>query len=155
MSIMNLWKQPVLWVAGLALALAAGNVFAEPPGRCARAGVSEPYFVYGKTFTRRGEQWVYLGTYDGFSAAKLVARSSLAPEGGGYPDTQTIPGSRLTLPEAKEDVVYRLFRLTGKDGKKEFKEEGQFRTAQEAAAAAEKIVADGDRFEVLYDQFSK
>jgi hypothetical protein len=151
MTILNLWKQPVLWLAGLALALSAGDVFAEPTSRCARANVKDPHFVYGQSLTRRGERWVFLGTYDGFSAAKLVARTALTPEGGGYSDSRVVAAARLELPETKEEVVFRLYRISGKDGK----EEGQFRTAIEAAAAAEKIVADGDRFDVLYDQFSK
>jgi hypothetical protein len=151
MTIMSFVKQPVLWLAGLALALAAGNVFAEPPSRCARADCKERHFVYGETLTRRGERWVFLGAYDDAASAAKAAEAAKTSKSSAYYDCRVITGTRLELPPAEEGVLFRLSRVS----RKAKGEEGQFRTAQEAAAAAEKILADGDPFEVLYDQFSK
>src|SRR5947209_2652370 len=143
---MNLTKTAA-WLAGLLLALSAGAAVADAPPtapsvRCRCVAPKVQYYVYGESYTRVGDRWIYFGAYDDADAAAKAADD--AKKNSGYSEVKVTSGSSLELPAADAKIVFDLYRLGGRA----LKSEGSFKTAKEAAAAAAKIVADGDKFEV-------
>jgi hypothetical protein len=139
------------WLAGLLLALSASAAAADGPPlapassrcRCADAPKVQ-YYAYGQSFTRVGDLWVYLGAYDDADAAAKAGKD------GGYSGVKVVSGAALELPPADGKVTFKLIRVTPRI----MQDAGSYKTAKEAAAAAAKILADGDKFEVTYNQFS-
>jgi hypothetical protein len=136
-------------LAGLLLALSASAVAADgpPPAVSARCRCAEPkvqYYAYGLSFTRIGDLWVYLGAFDDADAAAKAGKDA------GYSSVKVMSGASLELPPADGKVTFDLVRITPRVRNNE----GSYKTAKEAAAAAAKILADGDMFQVRYNQFS-
>jgi hypothetical protein len=137
-------------ITGLLLALSAGAAVADAPPaapsvrcRCVEAPKVQ-YYAYGQSFTRIGVQWTYLGAYDDADAAAKAAKDA------GYSSVKVVTGASLELPPADGKVTFDLYRAMSRAPRKE----GSYKTAKEAAEAAAKILADGDKFWVTYDQFS-
>jgi hypothetical protein len=120
-------------------------------GTAARAEATpatERYHAYSLGSTRRGVSWFYLGSYADADAADAAGKAGT--NRGGYADGKyrVVKGVGLELPPADKRCTFVLTRLS-----KQAAPEVKFRTLAEAASAAERIAAAGDRFEVVYDEF--
>jgi hypothetical protein len=138
------WKTAAVLLAGCVLALASGG----PAGACP---AKARYHAYGLGYTRVGPSWTYLGSYDTARDAEAAAKVARNRWGGAFAECRVVEGARLDLPPEPRCKKVVLFRLPGRSqpADKSGTQVGEFRTLAEAAAAARRIVAAGDRFEVL------
>jgi hypothetical protein len=112
------------------------------------------YYVYESFPTRIGLWWEYVGSYDDQEDATAAARAARAAHGDHWP-VQVVAGKRLALPRElgteSGGVHYfrdRYYAVAAEPGTPV-----AYRTAAEAAAAAERILAEGKRFRVMYDEY--
>jgi hypothetical protein len=143
------WKTTVVVLAGCVLTLVASS----PAGACPAKARYHVYTVGG--YTRGGPIWTYLGSYDTTRDAETVGKLAGDHWGGPGPKYRIVKGTALALPAEKHTklVLYRSQGPIGSTGKTHNERVGEFRTLAEAAAAARRIVAAGDRFEILYWEF--
>jgi hypothetical protein len=141
----------VVLVGGLAAAAPA------PLPKPAEAGRGKDrYHLYGWDYTRLGGVWTYLGAYaspTGAEDAQRVAQR-VAVNRWGEPFQQfvTIRSDRLKLPPNQEErwCRYSVRSSPGNNHGRALPPSTSCRTAEEAVAAAEAILARGERFEVTY-----
>jgi hypothetical protein len=103
------------------------------------------FYLYGVEYLRAGERLVYLGDFDSARAARRAGDASA------YRDVRVAEGVGLTLPLADAgwpSGAIRVYRRS--KGEPLPSPVGEFHTPREAAAAAEAVLADGDKFEVMY-----
>jgi hypothetical protein len=164
MNLSNRCQRGVTVLGGLSLAVVLSGLTASAAAATDEVNVSaastrakverQRYHVYDSYPTRIGLWWRYLGSYDDPDAAAAAARAARAARGDHWP-VQVVAGKRLALPRELgtesggvyyyHDLYYAVSAESG----------GAiaYRTAAEATAAAERIVAEGKRFEVMYDEY--
>ena len=132
-----------LWAGCLVALLGAGPVGAAP--------AKERYHAYGLGYTRGGECWTYLGSYDDAVGADAACKAARNRWGESYAALRVVKAAGLALPPARKYTKVLLSPVAGRA-----QPGGQartFRTLTEAADAAAKVAAAGERFEVLYWEF--
>jgi hypothetical protein len=154
MNLSNWCKSGVTVLGGLAVLLSALTASAAAaPDEANFSGTSscaeverQQYHVYVAAWTRVGPEWTYFGSYDDAADADAVAQAE-ARRGVDERAIRIVAGSRLQLPPAKtEHVTYAVAEL----GQGISYDAPRYRSAAEAAAAAERIRAEGKRFVVKY-----
>jgi hypothetical protein len=173
-------KRMMMWAGCLLAAAAGAPASASPSDEgTAPAGdaatAQTRFYLYGLDFTRAGERFTFLGAYDtakdAHAAGKLVCENfSRHPAGIGedkdahaagklvsegelrtYYECRVEEGVELVLPPSKaayETRSIRVYRLSDHDHAGRLV--GRYSTMREAATAAEKVLADGDSFQVMY-----
>jgi hypothetical protein len=134
-----------LWAGCLLVFLGAGPAGAAP--------AQERYHAYGLGYTRAGERWTYLGSYDDARAADAACKAARNDWGQPYAELRVVKAAKLALPPARKYTKVLLFPVPGPAKPVATSRGGEFRTLAEATAAAEKVVGAGERFEVLYWEF--
>jgi hypothetical protein len=167
MSVSNGRKYGVTVLGSLSLAVLLSGLTAPAafPADEANVGAASTgakverlrYHVYESSPTRIGLWWVYVGSYDDEEAATAAARAARAARGGYWP-VQVVAGKRLALPRelgTESGGVYyfrdRYYAVAAEPGAPGTPV--AYRTAAEATAAAERILAEGRRFQVMYDEY--
>jgi hypothetical protein len=163
MNVSNGRKYGVTVLGRLSLAVLLSGLTAPAPGAAHEVDIAATstrakverlrYHVYESFSTRIGLWWVYVGSYDDEDDAIAAARAARA-RGGHWP-VQVVTGKRLALPRelgTESGGVYyfhdRYYAVAAEPG-----DAVAYRTAAEAAAAAERILAEGKRFRVMYDEY--
>ena len=134
-----------LWAGCLLVFLGAGPAGAAP--------AQERYHAYGLGYTRAGERWTYLGSYDDARGADAACKAARNRWGQPYPELRVVKAAKLALPPARKYTKVLLFPVPGPAKPRGASPWDEFRTLAEAAAAAEKVAGAGERFEVLYWEF--
>ena len=134
-----------LWASCLLVVLGAVPAVAAP--------AKERYHAYGLGYTRVGERWTYLGSYDDARAADTACKAARNRWGEPYAELRVVKAAGLALPATRKYTKVLLFPLPGPAKPQVLSRGAEFRTLAEATAAAEKVAAAGERFEVLYWEF--
>jgi len=145
-------------LAGCVLAQLTGLAAAVPPseGEASSgeaAATRERYQVYGLSEACVGECWTHLGSYDSAKDAHAAGEDACRPQEGERPFTEyrVVRAAGLALPPSVSAWRLRsltIYRLSADDHGERLV--GRYDTAREAEAAAEKVLAAGDRFQVVY-----
>jgi hypothetical protein len=134
--------------AGLAAgAVSPGEETASPREA---AQTQERHHLYrGKMLLWSGDwEWTYLGAYDSAKEADAAGKAACPEdEERSFQKYRVVKAAGLALPqEAGKGVT--IIRLTADD--RDGRLVGHYDTAREAVAAAEKVLAAGDRFQAVF-----
>jgi hypothetical protein len=140
------------WVLALPAGLAAGA--ASPSEGTTSSGeatvTQERFHLYlGKMLLWSGHwEWTYLGAYDSAREADAAGKAA-CPEDAERPfrEYRVVKAAGLALPQAVGNGV-TIYRLPA-DGHGD-RLVGEYDTEREATAAAEKVLAEGGRFQAVY-----
>jgi len=159
----NTMKSGAALLTGCVLALlTGGSVRAALPDEGAvslaeAAPAKERYHVYGLGHTRVGESWTYLGSFEDPREADAAGKAGRNRWGESYAECCVVKAIALDLPPAGTRCKFLVFRLPAREETEQVQRvagpAAEFRTLSAAVAAAERIAAAGDRFEVLYFEF--
>jgi hypothetical protein len=144
-------------LTGFALALLTGSPAGAAFSDDEAAPAEARYHVYGLGHRRVGESWTYLGSYDAAEDADAAGKAARNRWGESYPEWRVVKAVGLDLPPAGKCSKFLLFRFPAQEETERLQRvarpAGEFRTLSEAVAAAERIAAEGDHFEVIYFEF--
>jgi len=148
-------KRIMVWAGCLLAAATGAPASASSPDEGAApasdaAAVQTRFHLYGVSYRRAGERFTYLGAFDAAKDARAAGK--LACDGGPrYQEYCVVEGVELVLPPSKaayETRSIEIYRLSHHDHGERLV--GRYPSMREAAAAAEKVLADGDSFQVIY-----
>jgi hypothetical protein len=144
-------------LTGLVLALPTGSPVkagdpdegASPPAEA--TAPQEVYYLYGLAVTRAGDRYTYLGAYASAEDADAVRKAACHSQDGEgpFPEYRVVQSAGLALPpSAPAGPPITILRLSA--FRRCLPVVGRYDTEREATAAAEKVLAEGDRFVVVY-----
>jgi hypothetical protein len=136
-------------LTGSPVGAAAPDEGAAPPAEA--TATLERYYLYGRTFSRASDRYTYLGAYASAEDADAVRKAACHPQDGEgpFPEYRVVKAAGLALPpSASAGPPITILRLSA--FRRCLPVVGRYDTEREAIAAAEKILAEGDRFVVVY-----